>query len=257
MSLVSIKSGKSELTVELNSGQVVQWSHDGVGVFYQGSNIRRSGIPILFPFANSLKDNIFNISGKKIRQHGFGRDFPWQIGKQTESSIELILITQDISLEMQKIYPFHFKVKIKLELLDNRLTYTLQISNHGENPMPIAPGIHPYFPIKHTQKSKMTVNNLRGYDSNKINWNEKNDGIFYNFDKFVKVCFPDSRSLQLEQGDQKDFNYLVFWSQLQDNVDHDFICIEPFTRKTNAINDDPILLKPMETWSNSIAFILS
>lgn len=254
MSLISIESGKSKLIVEPNSGQVVQWDYDGVGVFYQGSTIRRSGIPILFPFANPLKDHILEASGKKIGQHGFGRDFPWQIGEKTGSSIEMILIPRDISPEMHQAYPFDFEAKIKLEFIENIFIYTLQISNHGNKPMPIAPGVHPYFPVEHNLKSTLVINNLQGYNLSHIDWDKESNGYFYNFNESTEIVFPNGQILQMNQAGQKDFQHLVIWSQTSANLDHDFICIEPFTRGTNAINDNPIMISPKEKWTSCIVF---
>jgi galactose mutarotase-like enzyme len=256
MSQISIKSGKNELIVEPDSGQLVQWIHDGVGVFYQGSSIRRSGVPILFPFANPLKDNIFVVSGKKISQHGFGRDFTWRVGEQTDKSIEMILTPLAISPEMQVAYPFAFEAKIILILNENSLIYTLQISNLGSEIIPIAPGIHPYFPILHSHKSDLIINKLQGYDSKVINWNEESNGYFYNFDSGVEIVFPGDRILEMKQANQEDFKHLVVWSQTPADPDYNFVCIEPFTLGTNAINDDPILVKPEEVWVSGIVFKL-
>jgi galactose mutarotase-like enzyme len=254
MPQISIKSNQNELIVEPNSGQVIQWICGGVEVFYQGSSVRRSGIPILFPFANPLTNNILLVSGKEIGQHGFGRDFTWRIGEQTDSSIEMILTPQDISLEMQNAYPFDFEAKIKLQLAGNNLVYTLQIANHGDKPMPIAPGIHPYFPIQHNQKSNLIINKLQSYDSKNIDWEKESNGYFYNFDDSVEIVFPNGSVLDIKQADQKEFNYLVVWSQTPTNPDSDFVCIEPFTRYTNAINDDPIIVSTDEIWSSEIIY---
>ena len=233
MSRISIKSPKNELIVETASGQLVQWIHDGVGVFYQGSSIRRSGVPILFPFANPLKDDILLVSGKKIGQHGFGRDSVWKIGKQTSSNIEMILSYDDILPKMQEAYPFVFDAKIILELKVNSLIYTLQITNNGETSMPIAPGIHPYFPIKHESKQNLIINDLQGFDSNHIDWNKQSNEYFYNFNDCVDIEFPNGHSIAMKQDGQKDFQHLVIWSQTPDSIDQDFVCIEPFSRITS------------------------
>jgi galactose mutarotase-like enzyme len=254
MSRISIKSPKNELIVEATSGQLVQWIHNGVGVFYQGSSIRRSGVPILFPFANPLKDDILIVSGRRIGQHGFGRDFPWQVTEQTDTSITLVLKSQDITQEMREAYPFDFEAKIKLEVADNNLIYTLQITNHGKQQMPVAPGIHPYFPIKHEFKQNLIINNLQGFDSRDIDWNKESNGYFYNFDDSVDIKFMDDRIISMQQAGLKDFENLVVWSQSLANLDHDFVCAEPFSRVTNAINDNPILIESGEVWESSICF---
>jgi galactose mutarotase-like enzyme len=255
MSQILLKSGLNELIIEPNSGQLVQWIHNSVGVFYQGSSIRRSGIPILFPFANPLKDDILQISGMEIKQHGFGRDFPWQIGKRTESSIEIILTPKDISSEMQEAYPFDFEAKIVLELNDNNLIYTLEITNHGKQTMPIAPGIHPYFPIKHADKANLVIDNLQAFDAKNINWDNESTGYFYGFEDSVDIKFTN-HTISMQQRTIKNFKHLVIWSQTNANLDYDFVCVEPFSRHTNAINNDPILVEPGRVWISKITFTI-
>jgi galactose mutarotase-like enzyme len=252
MPYISIKSGINELIIEPQGGQLVQWYHDGVGVFYQGSSIRRSGIPILFPFANPLKDGIFQLSGKLIGQHGFGRDSLWQVLERNDSSISLTLTPQNISSEMQIAYPLDFEAVIGLEVLDNTLKYTLSVKNNSSVDLPIAPGLHPYFPIKHNEKSNLVISGI----DNTIDWESESSGYFYDFDGQFELQFPDGRMIEVAEIGTNYVENIVLWSQTPANSDYDFVCVEPFTRKTNAINDNPILVKPKETWSSTIAFTL-
>lgn len=252
MLIISIKSGVNEFIIEPQGGQLVQWKHDGAGVFYQGSSIRRSGVPILFPFANPLKNDIFDVSGKTIKQHGFGRDSLWRVVDQTEDSVVLELTHGDISAEMQIAYPYGFKAKIALELSENSLNYTLTVENLSQIDLPIAPGIHPYFPLKHEQKSSLQITGI----ANNIDWESENNGHFYDFDGQIQLRFPDGRAIEITEQNSNYFENIVLWSQTPANPDYDFVCVEPFTRKTNAINDNPILVKPGEIWSSTISFTL-
>ena len=255
MSLISIKYRINEVIVEPDSGQLIQWNHNGAGVFYQGSSIRRSGIPILFPFANPLKDYIFEITGKKIPQHGFGRDFAWQVTDHTHNSLTMTLTQDDISSAMKEAYLYEFEVNILISVSENILCYALRVTNKSSQDMPIAPGIHPYFPIAHKDKSKVKIGNLADF-KNDIDWEADNNGFFYDFGGTANIYFPSGRQIEIKSNPTDSFNHIVLWSQSAKNIDHDFVCIEPFTRQTNAINDNPILIKPSESWQSEICFTI-
>ena len=255
MPLISIKSEINEIIVEPDSGQLIQWNHDGAGVFYQGSSIRRSGIPILFPFANPLKDDIFEITGKKIPQHGFGRDFAWQVTDHTHNSLTMTLTQDDISSAMKEAYLYEFEVNILISVSENILCYALRVTNKSSQDMPIAPGIHPYFPIAHKDKSKIKIDNLENFKNN-IDWETDNNGFFYNFGGTANIHFLDSQQIEIKSNPTDSFNHIVLWSQTPKNIDHDFVCIEPFTRQTNAINDNPILIEPSQSWQSEIYFTI-
>jgi len=215
---------------------------------YQGSSSKRSGIPILFPFANPLKDDIFLASGHKLSQHGFARNSVFKINQISDSSLGLILNYSYISAEMQLIYPFKFELKIILDLSqENTLIYKMIVTNLDKQNLPIAQGIHPYFFIKQLDKKALKISNL---DLQNIDWGQPNNGYFYDFSGEVTVNLDLNKTVIIkETGYNTDFQNLVIWSQIPEgNLDYDFVCIEPFTRKTNAINDNPIIVRPGEMW---------
>lgn len=251
----SLKYQDREVTVTKNGGQVLSFKNKNQEILYQGSSHKRTGIPILFPFANPLENNIFKPSGREIGQHGFARNSEFEIAQISDSTIELKLTHESISPEMQLAYPYKFELKIILDLAkENTLNYKIVVTNLDTKDLPIAPGIHPYFPLKHDQKPQLGISNL---DLKNIDWGKPSNGFFYDWNGLAKINFA-SKNLEIKEiSNQKKFQNLVIWSQNPTgNDDFDFVCIEPFTRKTNAINDDPIVVKPEESWEVELGFVV-
>lgn len=272
-STVQTSYKNSKIGIDLNGGLLLSWKIKGEEIFYQGSSIRRSGVPILFPFANPLEGGIFNVSGLPIGQHGFGRDSLWKLKEISESSIAINLTDQDISPEMQAAYPFEFEVTIKVEInIEDKLKYTMEIINSGDKTLPIAPGLHPYFPIQHKLKRDLVILSPTVASSNAVlsvveedvlfngkdvDWDQPSNGFFNNFDKQATIIFPDKQIKITELGEKPEFQNLVIWSQNLQEKDHNFICVEPFTRGTNAVNDNPILVQPGQAWVTTLEFFLT
>ena len=238
-------------------------------VLYQGSSSKRTGIPILFPFANPLKNDILDISGGKIGQHGFARNCLWQLDKIENGKVIIKLCEADLPKEIQTAYPFEFEVKIIVNISKaNKLIYKLEVTNLGQVNMPIAPGVHPYFPVKHDSKNQLLIfNNLENisgkpvksekilFDGESVDWNQPSNGYFNDFESQAMIDFGDDRAISIQEtSGSPDFQNLVIWSQDTQEIDYNFVCVEPFTRKTNAINDNPILIKPGTTWTVTLEF---
>lgn len=324
------------ICLNLQGGTLLSWVNNGQEIFYQGSSEKRSGVPILFPFANPLKNGIFEKSGLPIGQHGFARNSLWKLvsknikqkplvsstflhnnGAELEygqnkanqnlnpnkvnnilletkieenvikshSSITIQLTNSNISPEMQLAYPYQFTAEIIVDIsLPNCLTYTLKVYNTGETNLPIAPGLHPYFPINHAEKAKLEIrketfklgekklgkvklsnsltkpNKLKDseviFQGKNVNWNEPSSGFFNNFNTEATILFPNKKIRITEISPKPDIQNLVVWSQTQTQTENDynFICVEPFTRGTNAINENPIIVSPNKTWEMIVQF---
>jgi galactose mutarotase-like enzyme len=258
LSTFTLENQTSRIKVTPSGGQVLAWqtkSEDGVwrDQLYVGSTQRRSGIPVLFPFANPLRNNIFERTGRYLPPHGFGRDVQWQVVNQTNLSLAQPSITfglraTDLSPEMRLAYDFDFQAWIKLELGNKRLVYNLLVENLGHTNLPIAPGLHPYFPVSHTQKSTLKIEGLAGFEAQKFAWETTGTGEFYDFPSTFQLQTDKVNLLMTDQSRIRSFRHLVVWSQDLTYPDHDFVCLEPFTRSTNGLNDDPIVVASGQNW---------
>lgn len=252
---ITLTSILSKLEVQTIGGQVTNWQIENQEILYSSKNLKRSGIPILFPFAGPLKNNIFYQTGLEIPQHGFGRNTNWKSQILKENEVVLTITNQDLTKEMQSAYPFHFQAQIHLKLKSKSLIYTLKVTNLDEKKLPIAPGIHPYFPISHSQKNRLTIENLPEFNNPEINWENPMDGNFYTFEKPIIVNFPSGLKIQISEiSKDKDFKHIVVWSQPSSMQDYDFVCIEPFSRENDILNKNPILIDQKTTWEKSIQF---
>jgi galactose mutarotase-like enzyme len=254
-----LQTKNQQLSLTPTGGQVLTWKiynsktdtwHD---ILYNRGNPKRAGIPILFPFANPLKDNIFKPSGKEIPQHGFGRNSNWLLEREVGVAT-LTLNSKNIDQVWKEAYPFEFEAKIIVDIsTPNQLKYTLQVKNlDPEKPLPIAPGIHPYFSLLHKQK-KLIKSTLKPDIQSVVNWDKHSNGNFW---EYKNEAYFDLQNFKLKivNDGQNPAENLVIWSQTEDQADHDFVCLEPFCKDSNAINDDPILVN--DFWQATWDFVV-
>jgi galactose mutarotase-like enzyme len=227
------------LTISSQGGYVTSWAD----ILYQGSKIQRTGIPILFPhFGKS----------DKYRMHGFARDSLWH----TVSANFLELTDQDIDEKAKTEYPFKFKTQIQLELINpNTLRYKLSVQNTGTEPMPIMPGLHPYWSIPHDQKSQIQIHGLPDFDATTIDWTNNPPDNTYDFPGEITAGFPNKKITIKDISQDKNIKNLVIWSQTPTkDPDYNFICIEPICGPHYAIDKNPIYVHPNETWEMKLEF---
>jgi galactose mutarotase-like enzyme len=259
---LSTSNGFSSLQVNLIGGQLLSWQtkddHDELKeVLYQGSKVNRTGIPVLFPFADPLKNGEFKLTGWKIPRHGFARDCTWSLDNLTEDVLSVCLSSEDLNDELKQAYPFNFNLILYFDISEkNTLNLYLKVTNLDEKIMPIAPGFHPYFPIQNIDKNNLIIGGLKGFENKLIPQSTDSDGIYYAWDNPIKAYFPSGKEIEITDKTESDnvFENIVVWSQSEANVDCDFVCIEQFTRGLNGINDDPILIDPGEEWIGKISY---
>lgn len=257
---ISLNFKGSKVVISLYGGQVLSWDVTNENekieqILYKGSSYKRSGIPILFPFANPLKNDVLLVSGKKISQHGFARNCQWELLNKSDSQASLQLSSQNLPQEYKEVYPFEFNLILEVEINHvNTLIYNLVLENTGNTNLPIAPGIHPYFVVDHKLKNTLKIAEIPEFKSAETNWEVQNDGTFFNFKNHATIQFPDKYLTITETTRPSQFENLVVWSQTNSDTDFNFVCFEPFTRQTNAINDNPILVHPEKMWKVSFEF---
>lgn len=185
-----------------------------------GKGKRRGGMPFLFPNAGPLTEP----SKYSLPQHGFGRKMPWTVETCEEGKISLLLRANE---ETQRQFPFDFEAKYSMEAGDSLLKCQIAVANQSDKPMPIAPGLHPYFLVPVDRKLDIRTNipdfNPRDYD-------------------FVNpVVFPGQETVELEVPDwgiavikpSPEFGKLVVWSEIEKGGH--YVCIEPWVGDVNAI----------------------
>lgn len=269
LDLVKINNQHHEAVVSLEGGQLLSWkiknnNKDSEGdnnlkeILYHGTTISRTGIPILFPFADSLEKGIYRHTDWPIARHGFGRDLTWTLDSLTDDEVIIVLTHKDLSDELQQAYPFQFKVYLIMDFNQPKtLSYTIKVENLGVDIMAIAPGLHPYLKISDNDKASLKIGGLKDFDATKLNWTTKMEGgLYYDYKGTARIV-TDKYSLDIQDKSPNylnNFQQLVVWSQPATMNDSNFVCIEPFTRSINGINDDPILINSREVWNGILEF---
>jgi galactose mutarotase-like enzyme len=239
MPIITLKNQNSTCNINTLGGQVLSCNLNSQEIFHTSQNLRRSGIPILFPFAGSLENGVLvtNNSNIQFPQHGFARDLEWEILDQDEDSVSLVLASDMlIGKEFSQIYPYKFLLCVDYELGDNCLDMRIEVTAF-EDDLIISPGIHPYY------NSKAVLSTNLG----EFRKQESADSKVYNYQDYNLKS--GSKTLQITDNNQAQ--KLIVWSDSPD-----YQCIEPWTGDFNAMNTDPIVIKKGSEWVWEISFDL-
>lgn len=100
--------------------------------------------PVLFPFVGRLKNDQYSYMGKTyhLPQHGFARNYNFEVIHQTENELTFELEADESTLEN---YPFHFNLQLKYTLDANCLNLEYRVENTGSEIMYFSLGAHPAF----------------------------------------------------------------------------------------------------------------
>lgn len=251
-STFQITTASSILGMSEQGGYVTEWkikNPQGVwmDILYIGTELKRTGIPILFPY--------YGPSESGMGQHGFGRNTLWRLINNAQEGAMLEITEKDLSSEIAKLYPYSFKAQIQIQVHDHAFTYTLSVQNTASSPLPIAPGLHPYWTVAHDRKKEVVAEHYPEIPLAEINWDKNPPDDEFAFKNPVTITFPN---YQLIIEDLSEVvSKLVVWSQPLDAADHDFICFEPVTLPRKSFDSSPILVQSGETWTMKVHFRVS
>ena len=243
---ISVTSGTAQAKIAPERGALLtSFSVNNTEIFYldretfedMAQNVH-GGIPLLFPNAGLLRGGPYHLP-----QHGFARKMPWQVIQQNQNTITLQLFSNE---ETRRNYPFDFELKLKIEVVNNKLIHNLTVKNTGNSPMPTAYGTHPYFQIPQEEKQLLTTN-IGGFSPKDINWMGDFNKPFPN-PGLIRMHMP-RKEITLES-DPAVFKFARIWHQ----AGKDFICIEPWTRDDFALDhpEQSIWVPPDESITLSI-----
>lgn len=124
----------------------------------------RSGVPLLFPFPNRIRDGRFTFEGREYRLplndsakrnaiHGFAPRHRWRVTDQGTGPGEAWLRGEfRASLdapETLELWPADYTLEATIRLSLNRLRYDFRVTNPGDGPLPFGLGMHPYLRFPH------------------------------------------------------------------------------------------------------------
>ena len=237
----------SSLKVSSFGAFITSWKIGDKEVLYQGSELKRTGIPLLFPNFDA---------GAPLLNHGFARVSQWQVITENTEAFHLRLTENDILPEFRQVYPYKFIADLKVSVSNNQLDYVLEIKNISQKNLPLLPALHPYWPVAHDKKSQITLDNFPDFNPQNIDWEHNPPDDTYDFINPLVINFPEYKLIirEVVEKDQTYFKKLQIWSQNLTCPDHNFVCFEPSTGPKNGINTNPILVLPNNTVKFHLVF---
>ena len=197
----------------------------------------RGGIPILFPNAGALRENLLF---PKLEQHGFVRNIGWK----DDSTAKNINLKIESNRELNNVYPYQFKIETSASISkDNSFLFEQKILNTDTQQIPVSAGLHPYFKVENKWKKNIIFDFPGGqYVSDSFDsWSQGHyisidNPAVKNIKDPMKVIIPELGSLIL----QVSPNYKKIW--IWSLSEKDFICIEPVMRDINGLIEDPCFI---------------
>ena len=127
---------------------------------FQGARPTRSGIPVLFPFPNRIRDGRFSVEGRayqlplndpaqKNAIHGFACRSPWRVVDQgADDACAWVTGEFRCSLDAPmslSLWPADHQIRLTVRLGRGTLRLEAVVSNPDTKPLPWGLGYHPYF----------------------------------------------------------------------------------------------------------------
>jgi aldose 1-epimerase len=125
----------------------------------------RSGIPVLFPFPNRIRDGRYSWTGKdyqlprndpvqKNAIHGFACRVPWRVVDQGATE-ESAWVTGEFRCSLDApdclpLWPVDHELRLTVRLGHNLLRLEATVRNPDAVPLPFGLGYHPYFKLPFT-----------------------------------------------------------------------------------------------------------
>ena len=259
------------------------------------ANNKLAGNPFMHPWANRLEAEYISIDNKRYsfpneQKHLLFRDAnnlplhglllksdKWKtIALREEENYCYHLAVFNFDDEnMLSVFPFKHSILMKHMLEDNTLTIETVLINEDEKDLPISFGFHPYF-SRNSNDIQLTIPAINAIEVDdkmiptgnlipkKNKWNFKEDTI-----ALEGVLFDDGfQDLKRNESNQANFsineikivfdeNYPVAQVYAPQAIDKPYVCIEPMTTTTNAMNTNSCKkLKQNEKFTACFSIIL-
>jgi aldose 1-epimerase len=281
----------------LSKGTPVIWAPEGSpGKLLERKGL--AGVPLLAPWANRIESDTYRIgvgthqidpslgnirrdvNGRPI--HGLLLFVPWEVisleGTDSEASLvcRFNLASRPDFLSQ---FPIAHRYEMKHTLTAGRLTIGLKVTNDSTEVLPLALGFHPYFTLGSAVRQRVTVRLPAAYrleltdqmlpTGKTTDWNGDTEFALEDLsfdDGFVGLKRGADRTAVFEAGIGENRLRVGFGPRYEVGVVYapptkQFLCFEPMTAITNALNTDggeqfaalPRLqrIEPGQTWEES------
>lgn len=208
----------------------------------------RGGIPVLFPSPGKLLSDSFAYNGRVgtgLTQHGFARLMPWQVRESSGEALRLGLTSDATTLSR---FPWRFRAQLDFAVRERSLQLTFSVENTDSEPMPFALGYHPYFHVHERDKAQVRIDSQASQAFDNV---RKQIVAFEGFDltqpeldlhlldhdsQQCVLTWPDGSALHIKA--DPEFVVWVVWTL----AGRDFVCLEPWSARGNALNSGHNLL---------------
>ena len=127
------------------------------------------GFPILFPHPGRHRVPLHwrgreiqprSASGEGLGGHGYAAGAAWSVVSQTEETITCRLDSHDLP-EGASRWPWPARLSASYRLAPRVLSFELEIENLADEPAPVMPGLHPYFPRRLLESDSRSAEEAR------------------------------------------------------------------------------------------------
>lgn len=147
-----------------HEGQTLELLYQAPDLFHNGRPTR-SGIPVLFPFPNRIREGRFTWDGrdyqlpqddpaKKNAIHGFACRHPWRVATtgadNTSAWITGVFRCSQDAPESLALWPADHELRLTLRLGARSLRLEAEVHNPDRKGLPFGLGYHPYFRMPFT-----------------------------------------------------------------------------------------------------------
>jgi len=237
--------------VPARGGIITRWQICGEDILYldrerfKEPNLSvRGGVPILFPICGNLPDNTYQHQGRNytLKQHGFARDLPWQVSKQSSENAASLTLELNSNEATRQVYPFDFQLIFTYQLQGNSLKIHQKVINLSPERMPFSIGFHPYFQVTDKTRLSFDIPSSQYLDQRSKTLHSYSGHFDFNLEE-IDAAFPqitrhqssfsDSyHQRQIILGYDDLYTTIVFWTL----KDKNYICLEPWSAPRNALN---------------------
>jgi galactose mutarotase-like enzyme len=245
------RAGSSVSIAPSRGGMVTRFSVRGVPVLFldeatlaNPSQSVRGGIPILFPIAGKLPDDRYTVAGETfaMKQHGFARNLPWTVLDESTTNGACVTLGLEATEATRTQYPFDFALRFTYRLEGDALAVEQRFENRGGAPMPLHPGLHPYFFVPGAAKSgvRLDTDATRALDNRTghevpvtlpIDLADREVDLFLLDHRPRQTVLHRSGLPGVRIAFGEDQSLLVVWTL----PGRDFVCVEPWRTKPGAL----------------------
>lgn len=260
----------------------------GHGVEAYAEQGKTMGIPLLYPWANRLAGDGYEVAGRSVRLpdgepgsrypvdpnglpiHGA---FPGRIVWTAETHGDRLSASATWDAEdLLELFPFRHRVSAQAIVDERGLTLTTTVHADAGDPVPVAFGYHPYLRLPDSSREGWQVDlgaaRQLMLDERMIPTGERMPLAPRDFllgersldDGLADLATP--AQFLVSDGERSlsaSFEAGYAWAQVYAPPGHDFICLEPMTAPANALNSHEGLrvLKPGEDYAASFTIAVT